>query len=174
MEQMGAGALPQLFLLPGAMHCSDKTSLVTTVLGSCVAVVLWDRARGVSGINHFLLPNGNGDQSLRYGDVAIDRLVVAMRRLDCRIDGIEAKVFGGAAVLPMNNPENNVGTRNVDVALARLQTLGIPIVARRTGGKSGLSVRLFTATGEVLIRRVASTMVHSAGQVMPFHDSNRA
>ncbi len=159
--------VPQVFLLPGTLHCSAEPTLVTTVLGSCVAVCLSDRARRISGINHFVLPHSPGETSLRYGNVAIARLVDAMFALGCRIDRIEAKVFGGAAVLPITNPESNVGARNVDVALASLRSLGIPLVARRTGGSNGLSVRLLTESGEVLIHRIASSLAHAADLGLP-------
>jgi chemotaxis protein CheD len=133
--------------------------VVTTVLGSCVAVCLTDRRRHISGLNHYLLPNAHrGPSSLRHGETAIPQLLDAMLRLGGHVEDIEAKVFGGAAVLPVNKPKEAVGNRNVAIALDYLGALNIEVVARRTGGKAGLLVRLFTATGEVLIRRVASSV----------------
>jgi chemotaxis protein CheD len=148
--------VPAVFLYPGTMYCAAQPRIVSTVLGSCVAVCLIDRRRGISGLNHYLLPRGSeGRTSLRHGETAIPLLLDEMLRLGCRPGDIEAKVFGGAAVLAVNKPEDAVGTKNVAVALAGLRTLGIEVVARRTGGKSGMLVRLFTATGEVLVRRVS-------------------
>jgi chemotaxis protein CheD len=152
-----------VYLLPGALYCELEPRLVTTVLGSCVAVCLSDRERELSGINHFVLPRRGGEgASLRYGDVAIDCLVEAMLRLGGALARIEAKVFGGAAVLPTNSPFNNVGTQNVEIAVERLAALDIPIVARRTGGKSGMAVRLFTQSGEVHVKRIASSAARQA------------
>jgi chemotaxis protein CheD len=166
----GAGTpanVPTVFLYPGRMHCSAQPSIVTTVLGSCVAVCLIDRRRGISGLNHYLLPQGGeGKSSLRHGETAIPRLLDAMLRLGCHAGDIEAKVFGGAAVLSMNKPEDAVGAKNVALALDCLRTLEIDVVARRTGGKSGMLVRLFTATGEVLVRRVSSAAGWSADALL--------
>jgi chemotaxis protein CheD len=149
--------LPHVFLLPGTMHCAAEPTLVTTVLGSCVAVCLTDRARRLSGINHYLLPGSGGSRrGLRYGGVAINRLVETMLDLGAERDALEAKIFGGAAVLHTNTPDNNIGTQNIDEAVDRLKALNIPIVARRTGGKNGLAVRLFTRTGKVLVRQIAA------------------
>jgi chemotaxis protein CheD len=159
--------LPQVYLLPGELHCSAEPSMVRTVLGSCVAVCLWDRMRGLSGINHFVLPRSNREASLRYGDVAIERLIIAMHGLNCRTEHVEAKLFGGAAVLSTNSAEYNVGTRNVEVAVAHMNALGIPIVAQHTGGKSGLAIRLLTASGEVLVRRVSSSIARQADEATP-------
>jgi chemotaxis protein CheD len=151
------GDLPAVFLYPATMFCTAAPTVVTTVLGSCVAVSLTDRRRGISGLNHYLLPSAErGVPSLRHGETAIPLLFDEMLRLGCRPEDIEAKIFGGAAVLPVGNPEGAVGSRNIAVALDSLRALGIEVVARRTGGKSGMLMRLFTATGEVLMRKVAA------------------
>ncbi|TBW37607.1 chemotaxis protein CheD [Siculibacillus lacustris] len=160
-EDPAAVARPRAraFLLPGMMHCNRRRAEVSTVLGSCVAVCLTDRCRGISGINHFVLPTCDGDgTSLRYGDVSIARLVASMKRLCGTLETVEAKVFGGAEILaPLASPGIGVGARNVALALERLDQLGLPVVARRTGDVHGLLIRLHTDTGEVMVRPVQST-----------------
>jgi chemotaxis protein CheD len=143
----------RVYLLPGTLHCAAEPTVVTTVLGSCVSVCLRDPVRRVAGINHFLLPTG--ERSLRYGDIAIPALVEEMLHFGCHLHSIEAKVFGGAAVLRGEPSAHDIGSKNIEMALKHLAHLGIPVVAQRTGGRSGLSLRLFTATGEVLVRSVA-------------------
>jgi chemotaxis receptor (MCP) glutamine deamidase CheD len=59
--------------------------------------------------------------------------------------------------LAVGNPKDAVGAKNIAVALKCLRALDIEIVARRTGGKTGMLIRLFTTTGDVLIRKVASS-----------------
>ena len=165
--------LPHVFLYPGTMHCTAKPSVVTTVLGSCVAVCLIDRQRQLGGINHFLLPRGADTSSLRHGGSAIAMLLEEMLRLGASPAHIEAKVFGGAAVLPVNNIEDAVGAKNVAVALKRLHALDIEVVARRTGGKNGMLIRLFTATGDVFVRRVASSTVGRPADELPIEFGRR-
>ncbi|MEP9375394.1 chemotaxis protein CheD [Aquabacter sp. CN5-332] len=151
-----AGPALQVYLLPGLMHCAITPSIVTTVLGSCVSVCLTDRVRSVSGINHFILPCSEGEEaSLRYGNIAIDHLTAAMRRICGPRAPLEAKVFGGAEVLPISTQGMSVGARNVAAAMARLAHLGIPVVARRTGDKGGMLIKLVSTTGEVLVRPIA-------------------
>ena len=166
-------SLPHVFLYPGAMYCGTKPSVVTTVLGSCVAVCLIDRQHQLSGINHFLLPRGPDTSSLRHGGRAIAMLLEEMLRLGAHPEHIEAKVFGGAAVLPVSNSEDAVGAKNVAVALKCLRALDIEVVARRTGGKNGMLIRLFTATGDVLVRRVASSTVEWPAGDLPFEFGRR-
>ena len=70
----------RLFLHPGEMFAGDQPIVITTVLGSCISVVLWDTSRRIGGINHFLLPNGPSDEdSGRYGDSAVVLLLRKMR-----------------------------------------------------------------------------------------------
>jgi chemotaxis protein CheD len=148
----------EVFLVPGALHCSAAPAIVTTVLGSCVAVCLWDSRHRVGGINHYILPQRRGDDlaTARYGDVAIGQLVDAISRLADGPSSLSAKLFGGANVLPFNTERDTVGQQNVDLALAQLRRHRIPVVARRTGGESGLLVKFHTHSGLALVRPVTA------------------
>ncbi len=146
-----------IFLSPGTLHCAAVPSRVTTVLGSCVAVCLWDDRLRLGGINHYLLPHHcAGDRSLRFGDTAIERLLREMMRLGCQPESLQAKLFGGAAVLGWATGGDPVGDQNVRVALDTLCQHGIPIVERDTGGPSGMLIRMLTESGRVTVRRVTA------------------
>jgi len=148
---------PAFFLPPGGICCRVEATVVSTILGSCVAVCLWDKQQGVGGMNHFLLPRcGGSPATTRYGDVAMARLLAAMERLGCQTQNVRAKVFGGAAVLPYGAHAATVGTQNVAVALEVLQSRGIPVIARRTGGQCGLFLRFHTAIGRVMVRELTT------------------
>lgn len=148
--------LDEVFLVPGTLYCAGRPTRITTVLGSCVAVCLWDRQLQVGAMNHYVLPtSSDGEKSPRYGDVAIDRLYEAMRRHGCRTEDIIAKVFGGANVLPYGENRDTVGDRNIRVAIERLRHHGIHIAARRTGGESGLLVKYDTHTGVAWVRPIS-------------------
>ena len=148
----------RVHLLPGTLHCASRPTEVVTVLGSCVAVCLTDRGRGISGMNHFVLPASDTAHSgLRYGDVAIDVLIENMRRLGSCAAALEAKIFGGADVLAKTARGISVGARNVAAAEERLEQHGIPIVARRTGETGGYFIRLLTDSGDVLVRPLTPT-----------------
>jgi chemotaxis protein CheD len=141
----------------GDIHCSAEPSILVTVLGSCVAVCLWDPIRRVGGMNHFVLPTDpHGEKSARYGDFAVDKLVDRMQRLGCKSVGLQAKVFGGAAVLPFAGGES-VGSNNVRVALERLRDHRIPVTVQRTGGTLGQQIRFLTNTGEVFFRYLSGS-----------------
>jgi chemotaxis protein CheD len=144
----------QISLMQGDIQFSSDPKILMTVLGSCVAVCLWDKLRGTGGMNHFVLPSDRyGERSTRYGDVAIDELLAGLLRLGCRMDDLQAKVFGGAAVLPFAGGQT-VGSNNVQLALQRLRRDHIRITAQRTGGILGQQIRFHTRTGDVFVRYI--------------------
>jgi chemotaxis protein CheD len=166
-----ANGVASPFLTPGTLYCSAGPAIVSTVLGSCVAVCLVDRQRRASGMNHYVLPrNPPGERSLRYGDAALERLWERMSQFGCTAKDVHAKVFGGAAVLPFGDAEDTVGAKNVRTAVDWLRQHDIRVVARRTGGKNGLLIRMNTATGRVLVRKIASGAGLNLGEVET-HDS---
>jgi chemotaxis protein CheD len=115
-------------------------------------------------MNHYLLPRRMQElASPRFGDVAIDQLVDGMTELGCRVGSLRAKIFGGAEVLPFGARGDTVGNQNVRIALELLRRHGIPILTRCTGGHSGILIRLYSETGDVVVRRVAA--VHLEGGV---------
>ncbi len=147
----------RVFLNPGGVHCAARSTVISTILGSCVAVCLWDRALRIGGMNHYLLARDmRNANNTRFGDIAIERLVEGMLRLGCRQDTMRAKVFGGAAVLQFGANGDTVGSQNVRLALQAMQGRGIPVIARRTGGRFGLMIRLHTDSGDVLVRRLSA------------------
>ncbi len=155
-----AQARSAVFLYPGQIFVSAEAEYVSTILGSCVSVCLWDRKRRVGGINHFLLPHERGGRpgTERMGDVAMDRLFAKMSALGCRNEDLRAKVFGGANVLKGANRASghtfHVGKKNVEVAMAFLSQAQIPVVAEDVLGAHGRKVIYNTDDGSVWLRRL--------------------
>jgi len=144
-------SIEQHFLYPSALFASARPHKVVTVLGSCVAVCLWDPVLCVGGINHYMLPlwNGDGLASPKYGNIAIEKLIERMLHLGCRKDNLKAKVFGGGEVIETNISSFRIGERNIAIAKELLAEHRIPIVAQSLGGKNGRKLVFLTATGEV-------------------------
>ena len=139
------------YLYPSNIFASRELYYVTTLLGSCVAVCLYDRRQQFGGMNHFMLPlwNGNGLASPKYGNIAIQHLLQKMESLGSRKSDIVAKVFGGASVLDIDTNLFHVGERNAGVAKSELTALGISIVASSVKGDRGRKIIFNTFTGEV-------------------------
>ena len=97
--------------LPGGVFAHPEPHQVTTVLGSCVAVCLWDSDRRLGGINHYLLAlwNGEGLPTPRYGNIAIHKLAEKVERAGAKRSRIKAKIFGGSSILQTQSGLLNVG-----------------------------------------------------------------
>jgi len=145
---------PTRNLLPGELYCDRIPQFLGTVLGSCVAVCLWDSRLRFGGMNHYMLPNrpSNCEASPRFGDVATPQLIEAMLALGSNIRHLQAKLFGGSYVLRAGDPSFSVGRRNVEVAVAELRRRRIPIMASRLSGTQGLVIRQCTDCGDVWVR----------------------
>lgn len=143
-------------LYAGQLVASAAPSMVTTILGSCVAVCLFDSRLAYGGINHFLLPDRVGEQfSPRFGSVACKRLLEQMLALGCDRCDLQAKVFGGASVLDAfrgNGPQ--LGARNVETALSMLAHEGIDVAATDVGGRFGRRLVYFTDTGTAWVKTI--------------------
>ncbi|MBF0561393.1 MAG: chemotaxis protein CheD [Alphaproteobacteria bacterium] len=148
--------LPLIHLFPGEIACRPEPQLISTILGSCVAVCLWDRNLRFGGMNHFLLPRWEhqDEPSPRYGNIAVETLIMEMRRFGSRLVDLRAKIFGGANVLSMASDGPSIGTRNIEMALHELHRFDIPVVNRRVSGTNGVLIKQFTETGEVWVRPV--------------------
>lgn len=149
--------LPVFYLQPGNLFIDPKPHLVTTVLGSCVAVCLWDARRGFGGMTHSVLPAPlPGDiASLRHTGVSITRLADAMAAHGSAHRDLRAKLFGGASILVSGLGGFAIGPANVRMALASLKRLSIPVVAQDVRGDTGLVIRMDTGCGDVWLRRIA-------------------
>lgn len=155
MPTDGAVIVRTHFLYPGAIFVHPEPHRVTTVLGSCVSVCLWDREKRIGGMNHFLLPlwNGEGLSTPRYGNIAIEKLIDRMISLGCGKEGMIAKIFGGSAMWCTPKGLLTIGERNVALARQILQTQRIPILSSEVGGNAGRKIIFDTGTGQVMLRR---------------------
>lgn len=145
------GTLPQAYLHAGHMVVSRDPCRVTTVLGSCVAVGLWDPATGVGGVNHFLLPQGS--ESPRFGNIAVRMLIREVVAAGARRRSLQAKLFGGACVLrAFKGGGSHLGQKNVEVARQILIDEGIPVAAQDVEGERGRKLIFQTHDGAAWVR----------------------
>jgi len=149
--------LVKKFIHVGEFYIGIKPTEVSTILGSCVAVCLYDRVEMIGGMNHYLVPlwNGNGLQSPKYGNIAIHRLVEGMLNIGCNLNNLEAKIFGGANVIEtVSQEEMMVGRKNIIIAQEVLDEYKIPIIARDVGGTRGRRILLKSDTGKILLKYI--------------------
>ena len=151
------------YLYPSTLYASSTPSLVTTILGSCIAICFFDPVLKVGGINHFMLPlwNGQGIPSPRYGNIATEKLVEKMNLLGSKKSNLICKVFGGGEIIDTSMKQFSIGERNIIIAFELLENLKIPVVAKSIGGKYGRKIEFNTSTGEVKHRFIERTLLSS-------------
>lgn len=123
---------------------------MSTVLGSCVSVCLYDASRQIGGMNHYLVPRGG--KSAIHGDWATDELIERLCALGSSVRAMQGKIFGGGSPLRLENEEYAVGRANVAMAREVLAGHGIPIVAERVEHNGGLRLFFESWTGTVWVR----------------------
>ncbi len=142
-------------VLPGEYFVAKDDVMIMTVLGSCIAACIWDGKARLGGMNHFMLPEGEGgDGSGRYGSYAMELLINEMIKLGGRRETMQAKVFGGAAVMA-GFTTMNVGERNTKFVLDYLATERIPVVSQDVLDIHPRKVCFFPVTGKALVKRLA-------------------
>lgn len=139
------------YLKQGELAIVSGDTKVFTILGSCVAVVLWDEGSKIGGVNHYLLPNWplKGTPDVRYGDVAITELHDKTILSGAVKRRLVAKIYGGASMLKFDNPSFNIGQRNIDIAKMKLKELNITVIEEITGGNLGRKILFDPQTGLV-------------------------
>ena len=149
------------FLYPSTIFISKEPFYVTTILGSCVAVCIWDSFLNIGAINHYMLPlwNGQGLASPKYGNIAIKKTIEKMQNLGSKVENMKAKMFGGGEILDSKTAQFNIGNRNIEIAMLMLDDYKIPIISSSTGGNRGRKILFNTQTGEVKQKFIKSTLL---------------
>ncbi|GGY39294.1 chemotaxis protein CheD [Parvularcula lutaonensis] len=137
---------PTLIGVGGIAWSGDSAVVYSTLLGSCIAVCLWDKMAMKGGLIHFLLakaPSEDCDDT-RYGEVSLPLLVNNLCAVGCMKHRLQAIVAGGADLLSNMQP---IGTENTEFALEWLRKAGIPIIKKDYGGSNARRVRFYPTTG---------------------------
>lgn len=161
-------------IAPGEIYVSNIGEVLSTILGSCISVCLFDESSNVGGMNHFMLPfdkssdvnlsSGGftaniGNKLFRYGIFAMEQLVAEMQKKGGARRNLKAKIFGGGNVIHTDNKNFNVGYKNIEFANFFLKMEGIPIISSSTGDNFGREVIFYTDTNRVLQKKIASKNV---------------
>jgi chemotaxis protein CheD len=144
----------------GEIYVSSKPMIIHTLLGSCVAVCLFDPIHQIGGMNHILLPGmadmKKFDAPARYGIHAMELLINKIMRLGGDRRLLTAKIFGGAHLLPSISYENGIGRKNVAFVKEFLRNESIQIISNDIEGHESRRIYFHTDTGEVFLRRIYS------------------
>lgn len=157
MKALIASHRHNIFLKPGEVVIARTPVLISTVLGSCIAVTMFSACSSFAAICHAMLPENNDrDCDLRYVDAALKHIHHKIVEYGIGCD-LEVKLFGGAQVLHAgeHDPDRiTIGSQNVLKAEEKLKALGFTVSARDTGGLKGRKLFFCTRSGNVYIRQI--------------------
>jgi chemotaxis receptor (MCP) glutamine deamidase CheD len=148
-----AAKLKRKRIVVGDVFASSKPAEVSTTLGSCVAVCLFDSDSRYGGMNHFALPSGDSCSRnvASFGIHAMELLINEIMTMGGDRRSLKAKVFGGAHVVSLPG-ESCIGERNGQFIRDFLETESIPIAAKYLGGDRGMQVVFETHTGRARLK----------------------
>ena len=157
MKRIIASHSCRVYLRPGEVLVPRNPVLVSTLLGSCVAVTMFSPGSGVGAICHAMLPDNAGEnENLRYVDTAVRYIHRKIMEYGAK-DDIVVKLFGGAQVLALENyapARLTIGEMNVARAEEILNQLGLTVTNVDIGGCYGRKLYFSTMNGAVYIRRM--------------------
>lgn len=142
----------QFYLYPGHIAVFKEETVISTLLGSCVAVALYDPFLKIGGLNHYLLPEATPFDTIspRYGTIAISQLIKELEIKGAKYDRLKAKIYGGGKVIENVLPGPSIGELNIAVAEKILKHLQIPIIDRNVGGFKARTIKMNTMTFEII------------------------
>jgi chemotaxis protein CheD len=154
-------SLLNVYLKPGELHITDRPTIIATVLGSCVAVVMYNDRTSLAGMCHAMLPlqgGANGNEAFRYVDSSITYMIKRFENHGIKRNEIKVKLFGGADVLYYiedDKERHTVGKKNIAKAYEVIDNERLNLLMSDVGGTSGRKIFFFTHTGEILLKRLS-------------------
>jgi chemotaxis protein CheD len=141
------------FLKMSQMLVAADPAELKTVVGSCIALCLWDPKTRIGGMAHIVLPERNGERNAdegKYADTAVSCLVSRMVERGADARNFTAASVGGASMFHHSRISScTVGSKNAQAVRVQLEKLGIPIMTEDIGGYSGRKVAFHCSDGKL-------------------------
>lgn len=158
---MSTETIKQKIILPGELFLSTEPYIISTLLGSCVSVTLFNKKYKFGGMNHYMLDksaNASYNDN-KYGNNAIRNLIEKMKAADPDLKNVEAKIFGGGNVVDILNGVE-IGKNNAQIARRILNENSIPVVNEFVNKDFGLKINFNNTDHSVIVAKIQKT-VHS-------------
>jgi len=152
IEKMSASRITQIVkgypthtVIGGEFAVASDTYNIAfkTLLGSCVAIMFYDKEKKIKGMNHFLLPaTNNSNEDMKYGLYSVEAMLNEMYKLGCKKENMAVKISGGADIMSIGLSAKSIGHRNVEFARDFCASEGFRIISDHTRGTDGRVILL--------------------------------
>lgn len=153
-----------MYLYPGEYHFATRPTLIHTILGSCVSVVLYDEIYKYGAMCHAVTDTDSGENKakdcFRYIDCVLYEMISKFAEFNVPPKRLTVKMFGGARLLKSRNSDKSIhpGNKNILMAKEILREHGCKIAAEDSGGEQGRKIYFCSHTGEVFLKRIKKNM----------------
>jgi chemotaxis protein CheD len=134
----------------------DKTTILRTILGSCVGICIYDKVTKVGGLGHILLPEDSTKSNNRekFAETAVPYMVELLTKDGCKVNNMTAKIAGGASMFNFaaSFALGNIGDKNVEMTLNMLQRFKIPVLEQDVGGNVGRVIDFDISDGSLKVK----------------------
>ncbi len=146
--------LAEYFLMPGYIFLTRTPHLISTVLGSCVAVSFWDGRNQCGGMANYMYPSFSApkEATSRYGNAALEHMIRMFQQEGIRNKDMCAQIFGGAS--DNSAACMKVARENISVARSVLNANRIRIISEDVGGTMGRKIVYNTLKNEAIVYKV--------------------
>ncbi len=136
------------------------STLISYGLGSCIGISVYDPNSKVGGLLHIMLSDSTQsratDNPAKFADTGIPLMIKEVVAAGAVQRRLVAKMAGGAQMFSFANATDimKVGEKNAIAAEAILKKMGIPIIAKDTGGTCGRTVSIDLNNGDYFVKTV--------------------
>lgn len=144
---------------PGEYYVTDKIELITTVIGSCIAVIVYDSKKNIGGMNHFAIPSSvqsytpstgkSLDTLLIYGIKMMDELVASVLHNGGDRSNLIFKIFGCASI---EDTDPSISERNLAFIDRYMTQTNVNLQAYDVRGSQPRKIVYFPESGQVMVK----------------------
>jgi chemotaxis protein CheD len=148
----------EVYLSPGDFCFGDGRLRITTLLGSCVSIILWHPLLKHGGMCHYMLPTRGGHQGKpdgKYGDEAVEMFLHELQRRRTVPQEYEVRIYGGGNMFGTVPTCMDVGRRNIEIGRKLLDQHGFHVVYGHVGDFGHRKVEFDVWSGEVRLTHVS-------------------
>jgi chemotaxis protein CheD len=174
---MNAPAISSNHLNIGDMVLGRAPHTISTLLGSCVAICMYEPSRQIGAMCHCALPKCRSSHQCRPGcgqagkhvECAIRVMLHHFQKQQIPREDIQVKLFGGANVLSSMGLKTNswmIGSQNEETARRIITRNRLTIRAADTGGERGRKILFDINTGKVSVAKIKKTpLLHQKASI---------